>query len=232
MVLDHTQATVGYRCPACGTGVISIVGIFKLSGDLIRLKCPCGGSELQLCYTKDRKIRLTVPCLVCPRPHVAVLSQNTFFENKLFTLPCSLSGLDICFIGDKDQVCAAMDRAEEELLNVLRQAGLEPGDSLQNVAAQQTDAEQNLNQEQTDFSPELNFPDNHIHDLVHFVVRDLEAEGKIYCGCAAGQGSYLLIPQGDHVTVHCEKCGRERQIPCNNSLFANAFLEYDSLTLE
>ena len=83
-----------------------------------------------------------------------------------------------------------------------------------------------------EFEHDLNFPDNHIFDLVNFVVRDLADEGKIFCGCAPGRGDYELVPAADHVTVRCRNCGKSREIPCNNSLFANAFLEYDSLTLK
>ena len=202
MVLEHTQTVVGYFCPACGTSVLSIVGIFALSGDMIRLKCPCGQSELTLSYTSDRKIHLSVPCLVCPRPHLRVISQDTFFENSLFTVPCTLSGFDMCFIGTKDDVCAAMRHTEQQILQTL------------------------------EFEHDLNFPDNHIFDLVNFVVRDLADEGKIFCGCAPGRGDYELVPAADHVTVRCRNCGKSGEIPCNNSLFANAFLEYDSLTLK
>ena len=208
MVLEHTQTVVGYFCPACGTSVLSIVGIFALSGDMIRLKCPCGQSELTLSYTSDRKIHLSVPCLVCPRPHLRVISQDTFFENSLFTVPCTLSGFDMCFIGTKDDVCAAMRHTEQQILQTLEQAKGE------------------------EFEHDLNFPDNHIFDLVNFVVRDLADEGKIFCGCAPGQGDYDLVPAADHVTVRCRNCGKSCEIPCNNSLFANAFLEYDSLTLK
>lgn len=235
MVLEHTQTVVGYFCPACGTSVLSIVGIFSLSGDMIRLKCPCGQSELTLRYTSDRKVHLSIPCLVCPRPHLRVVSQGTFFENSLFTVPCTLSGFDMCFIGEKDEVCAAMQRTEQQILQTLEQAGVTGCKNLHDVVScavpAQRDGEAQA-QESEEFEHELNFPDNHIFDLVNFVVHDLADEGKIRCGCDGGQGDYELIPAADHVTVRCRNCKKSCEIPCNNSLFANAFLEYDSLTLQ
>ena len=76
MVLSQKETTIAYRCPACGAAVESMVGAFALSADMLRLKCPCGGSELTVVYTKDKKVRLTVPCYVCPRPHVFTVAQN------------------------------------------------------------------------------------------------------------------------------------------------------------
>ena len=45
MVISPKQTTIAYRCPVCGTGVISAVGMFSLSADMIKLKCTCGKSE-------------------------------------------------------------------------------------------------------------------------------------------------------------------------------------------
>ena len=116
MVLDKKETTVAYRCPVCGASVMSMIGIFALTADLIKLKCPCGESELELVYTRDKKIRLNVPCLFCPTPHSYIISSQMFFERDLFTIPCNYSGIDICFIGRQDKVQEAMKKSEKELL--------------------------------------------------------------------------------------------------------------------
>ena len=41
MVLKEKHTTVAYRCPFCGSGVMSAVGLFGLSADMVKLKCPC-----------------------------------------------------------------------------------------------------------------------------------------------------------------------------------------------
>jgi len=69
MILDKKETTVAYRCPDCGAVVMSLVGIFTLTADMIRLKCPCGNSQLEIIYTKEKKVRLNVPCFLCPTPH-------------------------------------------------------------------------------------------------------------------------------------------------------------------
>ena len=101
MVLNSKETTIAYRCPACGKFILGMVGIFSLSGDLIKLKCDCGGSELKIAYTNDRKLRITVPCMFCPAPHTYVLSSGAFFDRDLLALSCTYSSLDICFIGNR-----------------------------------------------------------------------------------------------------------------------------------
>ena len=69
MKLPVKETTLAYRCPHCGATVFSLVGIFALSGDMLKLKCSCGKSETVVTYTSDRKLRLAVPCIACPKPH-------------------------------------------------------------------------------------------------------------------------------------------------------------------
>ena len=38
MVLEPKQTTIAYRCPHCGSGVMSIVDFFKLGADMVKLK--------------------------------------------------------------------------------------------------------------------------------------------------------------------------------------------------
>ena len=75
MILNQKQTTLAYRCPHCGASVTSMVGVFSLSADMIRMKCPCGESDLSVVYTKDKKVRLSVPCFLCPKPHTFTLSM-------------------------------------------------------------------------------------------------------------------------------------------------------------
>lgn len=79
MVLNEKKTTVAYRCPECGAVVRSMFGAFSLGADMLRLKCPCGGSDMTLVYTKEKKIRLMVPCFICPQPHSFTVSAQMFF---------------------------------------------------------------------------------------------------------------------------------------------------------
>ena len=64
MIIEPKKTAVAYRCPDCGAGVMSVVGVFSLSAEMLKLKCSCGHSEMSMVRTSDGKIRFTVPCLL------------------------------------------------------------------------------------------------------------------------------------------------------------------------
>ena len=211
MVLDEKKTTVSYRCSECGAFVRSMVGVFSLSADMMRLKCPCGGSDLTMVMGRDRKVRLTVPCLVCPSPHVFTVSAEVFYGRELFALACPYSGLDLCFIGREDEVVAASNDAERELEKLL------DGKSIAEVRGERT-------------SPFLTDPQ--IREIVTFVVADLADEGKIECRCPEGEaGDYEAEVLDDVIVVRCRKCGAAAVVAADSFTAANAFLETDHLTL-
>lgn len=218
MVLDAKQTTVAYRCPHCGAGVMSIVGLFSLSADMINLKCTCGESKMSIVYSKDGKIRLTVPCILCPNPHVFTVNSSVFFKNDLFVLPCPYSDINICVIGEENKVRAELARTELELLDLLEKNGIDSFDIFH------TDTQE--------------LGDPQILEIVMFVIKDLDAEGKIFCRCQP-EGSerkedviYDVEMTQDGIKVSCRSCGATKTLPTNSMIAAHDFLNADSLTLE
>ena len=124
MVLESKQTTVAYRCPHCGAGVLSAVGLFSLSADMVKLKCDCGHSEMTVVQCRDGKVRLTVPCIFCPNPHVFTVSRSLFYGKELFVLPCPYSDVNICIIGEINRVKAELARTELELLDIMEENGI------------------------------------------------------------------------------------------------------------
>ncbi len=210
MVLDQKQTTVAYRCPECGAAVMSMVGVFALTADMIRLKCPCGGSETEIVYTRDKKVRLTIPCFACPGPHNYVISSQMFFEKDLFALPCAYSGLDVCFVGHAEQVQKAMAEAEEELMELLGDA------AFSDLAENRGDTRE--------------ISDPQIMDIIHYVIKELEEENAISCACMDG-GDYEVAFADDQLIVRCKQCGCKAEIPTNSLLAAQDFLNCDNLEL-
>ncbi|MBE6598364.1 MAG: hypothetical protein E7638_02855 [Ruminococcaceae bacterium] len=210
MVLDQKQTTVAYRCPECGAAVMSMVGVFALSADMIRLKCPCGGSEMEIVYTKDKKVRLNVPCFACPGPHSYMISSQMFFEKELFSLPCAYSGLDVCFVGKSDNVQKAMEKAEEELMELLGEA------DFSDLAANRGETRE--------------LSDPQILDIIYYVIKELEEENAISCACPDG-GDYEAEMHDDHLTIRCKQCGCKAEIPTNSLIAAQDFLNCDDLEL-
>ena len=229
MIITPKETTVAYRCPACGAGIMSAVGIFALSAEMIKLKCTCGQSEMKMVYTNEGQVRLSVPCMFCPSPHSFVVNKNVFFGKDLFSLQCPYSDINICFTGEMNRVKAELARTELELLDMLEENGI------------------------TDFSSlhgdEKDLGDPQILDIVLFVIDDLDAEGKIFCRChtdpALQPASDTEYPEwneeasryeaeitDDGIKVTCRVCGASRVIPTDSMLSAHAFLNADSLHLD
>ena len=214
MVLETKQTTVAYRCPHCGNGVISAVNPFLLKGAMLRLKCDCGESFLEIQPTTDGKFRLSVPCILCPTPHYFTVSENLFYNKDLFALPCPYTDLNVCVMGELNHVKAELSRTELALMDLMEEHGIENFDRFH--------------------SDEEALPDPQILEIVMFVIHDLDAEGKIYCRCdpTDNERSYDAEVREDGILVRCRKCGAERLIPTDSRLGAHAFLNADSLHLE
>ncbi|MBQ9117480.1 MAG: hypothetical protein IJY04_10685 [Clostridia bacterium] len=222
MILNSKETNVAYRCPKCGRMVFSMVGIFSLSGDMIKLKCDCGGSELTAVYTGDRKIRLSVPCFLCPHPHNYVLSPNSFFKGGLFRLACTYSGIDIALIGDKDAVKAAAEEADKEFLQLLKESVVEEFGEF----AEAKEADDLIHGEE--------IADPQMQSVVHFMLCELEDEGNISCKCGRACGKYEFKFVGDRmssVLIYCEKCAASVTVPLFDTVSAEEFLQIDKLTL-
>ncbi len=212
MILEPKQTTVAYRCPHCGAGVLSPVGVFSLSAKMFKLKCSCGESEVTIVKTSDGKIRFTVPCLLCPNPHTFTVTQSVMFNNELFVLPCPYSDINIAMMGSNDHVKAELSRSELELLDLLEKNGLENFDALR--------GEQYLT-------------DPQVLEIITYVIKELDEEGKIHCRCDGNEeGEYDadILPTGIRVT--CCRCGASKLIPTDSLIHANEFLNADSLELE
>ncbi len=244
MIIEPKSTTVAYRCPSCGGGIMSAVGVFNLSADRVRLKCsnpdcaspkknesdsPRDNAALDITMTADGTVRLSVPCIFCGKPHIFTVNPTLFYGKDIFMLPCPYSGINICFMGEQNHVKAELARNELELLDMLEENGIESFRDL--------DAD------------EAALPDPQIFEIVNFVIHDLDAEGKIYCKChpegsegsvpaesfdlsAAYDGDYAAEITAQGLRVYCKKCGAEKLIPTNSLISAHDFLNCDSLTLE
>ena len=117
-------------------------------------------------------------------------------------------------MGEQNQVKAELARTELELLDLLEEHGLESFDV---------------------FHGEQTLTDPQVLDIILFVIKELDAEGKIYCRCnkeddVENDYDVEMLPEGLKVT--CSKCKATKTISANSLIDAHAFLNADSLTLE
>ena len=155
MILEPKKIAIAYRCSECGGTVRSVVGVLAISGDMLRLKCDCGGSELVINKTSDGKYRFTVPCPFCESSHSFVISRKTLTSRELFTVPCAYAGIDILFIGDEDKVIKAIEESDEELSELLGENSIE---DLKNPKDEE-------------------WGDAHLQDLILFTLGELAEDG-------------------------------------------------------
>ena len=220
MVLDKKQTTIAYRCPHCGAGVMSMIDVFTLSAPMIKLKCDCGGSEMTIIKQNDGKIKLEVPCIICPKPHSFTVSAGVFFGKDEFFLQCPYSDLNVCFLGEIDRVKANLAQGEYQLIKLMEEEGI-------------TDISAFRRANEEDLDEAL---DSELTQTVIFVLSELEAENKIFCRCEhkeeIDEEKYGFEVHSHGVLVKCRDCGGERLIPTDNSLNTHAFLDADALYLE
>ncbi len=111
----HNQLrTLGYLCPKCHQPVIVNRSVFSLCAARSEVKCPCGGSTLEL-DPGEADITLTVPCSACTTPHRVTVPQRAFLHQRALALSCQSSGLDCCYVGEEGAVFAAMERLEQAM---------------------------------------------------------------------------------------------------------------------
>ena len=212
MILENKQSTVAYRCPACGSGVMSVVDAFRLSADMVKLKCTCGNSEMTMIKTRDGKIRFTVPCLLCPNPHNFTVSTSLFFGKDLFVLPCPYSSINVAMMGDVDHVKAERSRTELELLDMLEKSGIDSFDALRG---------QNV------------FTDPQVMEIITYMIKELDDEGKISCKCEGeASKSYDLEMTPEGLLISCPACGASKLISTSSLIDAYEFINADELILE
>ena len=212
-MIQDMKTHVAYRCPECGTLIYGFVGRFALSANLLRLKCSCGHSAMDITITNDKKIRLSVPCIFCKQNHNFVVSQSIFFSRERFLLACPYANMDICFLGDKEKIDEDVTRTANELELLLK--GLE-AESVKDIQPADMDEDEIL-------------PDPTVYDTVRFLVRELEADGKIDCPCKRGGYDIRFAPGG--IEVFCPDCNASYTFNTEAASASEEYLSIDSLTL-
>lgn len=211
MILNSKETTVIYRCPHCGLSVVSVVGVFTLSGDMVKLKCDCEKSELVITRTNDGKVRLAVPCLACGERHTFIISQDAFFEKKVLCLSCTYTGIDICFVGGKDDALETLSEKDKELAAIMAEAGLADFGSLH--------------------GDEIKLTDPETENLVRFMLEEFKADGCIHCKCPDGEGEYDFRFLNEDALVFCTKCNANTIVPLGDTAAATAFIDSDEIIL-
>ena len=208
-----TRNQIAYRCPECGTATVGLLGRLADVTDMLRLKCGCGESALEIKKTATG-IRLSIPCVFCKSSHTYNLSSDIAVRENVTKLPCPYANMDIAFIGSAEDVTRELERTGEELSRVI--ASFE-GESLSDIQPSDDDSESGVT-------------DPAVYDTINFLLRDLEADGLVKCPC--GDGKYDLRFTDGGIEVYCERCGASHAFAARTQSMAEEYLSLSSLELK
>ena len=211
MATRRTQ--IAYRCPECAVATVGFLGGLSSVSDMLRLKCSCTESALDIKKQNDGKIALSVPCVYCKSNHSYVVSPEVMQRDEMTKFFCPYSGMGIAFIGDEEAVAKEIDNSADELSRIMTSLEAE---TLSDIQPQ-------------DVGEDSVPPDPAIYDTLNFVVRDLEAEGEVHCPCQSGE--YDLRFTDDGMQVYCKNCGATYDFYARSVSVAEEYLTIDSITL-
>lgn len=194
-------------------GVVGLLGNLAGVTDMLRLKCGCGESALEIKKT-ERGIKLLIPCVFCKTHHTYNLSYDIVTRDTVTKLSCPYANMDIAFIGSGDDVSRELERTAGELSSVI--ASFE-GETLSDI-------------QPTDQDPDTGVTDPSVWDTFNFILRDLESEGQVKCPC--GEGKYDLRFTDEGIEIFCERCGASAAFSAKTQASAEEYLSLDSLELK
>ncbi|MBQ7363432.1 MAG: hypothetical protein IJW48_03160 [Clostridia bacterium] len=203
---------IAFRCSACGGATLGLLGGITRSADMLRVRCTCGESALDVKKKGNGGLHLSVPCVYCRDNHGFSLSLDAEREDNTVRLPCPFSNMDIAFIGNEESVTKELERTGEELMRVIRSF---EGEELSDI--QPSDAD------------EGDVCDPAVYDTVNFLVRDLEAEGRLTCPCGEPKPELRFSDEG--IQVFCTSCGASYTFYAKSGAMAESYLSLDSLEL-
>ncbi len=215
---------ISFRCPDCGVAILQEISLFTLSSGEILKRCSCGESLLSIKYVKSREtVQINVPCIACPNPHPYQVAATTFFGDQMFVLQCTGSGLDIFFVGDKEEVIKAV---EQNTLELQRLFALIDGGELEDSCCDDEDCDchgeshhhhcHDENCHCHDEEETLDISDNNLkndeyeyYDAVVtsgmlYLLKELADADKINCPC--GKKELILDVGYDVIEVSCDAC--------------------------
>jgi hypothetical protein len=212
MAIRRTQ--IAYRCPDSAVATVGFLGGLGAVSDMLRLKCSCGESALDIKKQSDGKVNLSVPCVYCKSNHSFVVAPEIILRDEPTKFSCPYSGMGIAFIGDEDSVAKEVETSAEELSRIMTSLEAETVSDIQ----------------PQDVGEDSVPPDPAIYDTLNFVLRDLEAEGAVHCPCY--NGSYDLRFTDDGMQVWCKNCGATYDFFAKSVSVAEEYLTIDSITLK
>lgn len=210
----NKRTQIAYRCPDCSYATVGFLGGLSSVSDMLRLKCSCGESALDIKKQSDGRVLLSVPCVYCKTNHSYTVSADILAREQTSRFTCPYSGMGIAFIADESEMTGEIEKSANELSGIM--SALE-AESLGDIQPQ-------------DVAEDSVPPDPAVYDIFNFVLRDLEAEDAVRCPC--DNGDYDLRFTDDGMQVYCKSCGASHEFHAKSVSVAEEYLYIDEIILK
>lgn len=212
--MNKTKTQIAYRCPECGMATVGFFGGFAGVSDMLRLRCKCNASSLEIKKQREEKLRLSVPCVYCKSSHSYTFADSISKREEITKISCPYANMDIAFIGDAEDVSRELERTALELERVIKSF---EGEELSDIQPKDAD------EDETSSDPA-------VFDAINFLVRDLEDDGGVSCPCKQGPYSLRFCDEG--IQVYCEACGASYTFYARTATAAENYLGYSEIVLK
>ncbi len=123
-MLVVTTTAIALRCPGCGKIKYHSLSLFSFSANKsIQFACDCGETVLSI-STRDRRVfYLQLECLMCEDRHFYQFLLREIWSSRVLSLVCGETGLEVGFIGPREQVKKCIASQERSLREMAEDLG-------------------------------------------------------------------------------------------------------------
>jgi hypothetical protein len=125
-MLLNGEFFVAVRCGICSKIEIYELSLFQLAKNKSRkIGCLCGNTEFTIKVDKNRKLYLTISCVACGSKHVFKYTIKEILSGRGYIEQCNLTKYDILWIGKKDWIEKAVEKANQEVEKMIKELGFD-----------------------------------------------------------------------------------------------------------
>lgn len=125
-MLMSTYTIVALRCPKCGKLDLYSLSRFSCGKKgQVELFCECGHCLIVLTRKGRNLYRLQVECLMCEIKHTLKLQGKEIWNEHIRPLICENTGLELGYLGKKEEVIQAIQQGERSLRELIKDLGYE-----------------------------------------------------------------------------------------------------------
>gem|GEM_PF-7060208 len=118
-MLISMHKVIGIKCQTCNSNMYTDLNPFKLNNKFVVACDVCEEEFVTIYKNKQNNYTILIKCFICEEIHRYEISYSSFWKDEVFALGCHASGIDICFIGEMDQVNSAMGKLDDHLESMI-----------------------------------------------------------------------------------------------------------------